>query len=214
MRRETLGGGRLFGSNRGGVFGIPLEGAPHPQPPGAGSCDRAPGAQVLGPPLQISAASIQSSPRRRTSGSGCPGGQNRGTHETPESRNLIISVEVLQPRAPRLHTPSGAWSCPIWSSPVIPETGLQTKPHSLMENSHPTAGPAHSLAQPPVVWRRLLPRPSPPADWLAPGRGGPGPGRPGQRCRRSPLGRASAPLLPREWVPPGVVRSPSSVPPC
>lgn len=93
-------------------------------------------------------------------------------------------------------------------------TGRQTKPHSLMEDSHPTAGPAHSLALPLDVWPRLLPRPAPPADWLALGRGGPGPGRPGQRCRGSPPGRASALLLPREWVPPGVVRSPSSVPRC
>lgn len=209
MRREILGGGRLFGSNWGGVFGIPLGGAPHPQPPGAESCDCAPGAQALGLPPQTSAASTQSSPRRRTSGSGCPGGQSRGTHETPESWNLIISVEVLQLRVPRLHTPSDVWSCPILSPPVIPETSDRAPDQTLL----PTAGPSHSLALPPDVWPRLLPRPAPPADWLVPGRGVPSPERLGQRCRRSPPGKASAPLLPREWVPLGVVRSPSSVPP-
>lgn len=64
--REAVRRRKVFG--RDWMLRIPLGGAPHPPPPAAGSCGRAPCAPAPGLPPQTSAASIQNSPRRRTSG--------------------------------------------------------------------------------------------------------------------------------------------------
>lgn len=127
-----------FGCDQGReCLGFHSRGAPHPRPPGAGSCGRALGAPALGPPPQTSAASIRSSPRRQTRGSGCPGGQSKRTRKTPETRTLITRVEALQLRALR-HQPQP-----------------RTKPHPPMEDLYPTAGPAPSVAPSLGIWPRL-----------------------------------------------------------
>lgn len=187
-----------FGCDQGReCLGFHSRGAPHPRPPGAGSCGRALGAPALGPPPQTSAASIRSSPRRQTRGSGCPGGQSKRTRKTPETRTLITRVEALLLRALR-HQPQPR------TKPHPPDGELI--PHS---RSRPqcSSAPGH-LAAP------HSPRPAQPADWPGPRRAGPGPGRSGQRYRRCPPSRVSAPLPPRGWAPSGVARSQRQALPC
>lgn len=94
-----------------------------------------------------SAAWIRSSPRRRTHGSGCPGGQGRGMHGTLNPRTLIPPRPTLQSPTDREHWGTLrarphppmldlAPSCHHWPHPQKSDRGPRTKPYALTEDSH------------------------------------------------------------------------------
>lgn len=120
----------------------------------------------------------------------------RSSPQSPQAQSLDI--------LPGQVTPSAAWPCPhipvtvghsprILTGPPPPNKAplLGAGTHSPQRVPPPGPRPTHS------------PRPAPPADWPAPDRGGPDPGRPGQGCLWSRSGRASATLPLRGWAPPG-----------
>lgn len=157
---ETLGRGKRFGSDW--RLRIPLGGASHPQPPGAGSCGRAPGAPTRGLLPQTSAASTQNSPRRRTHGSGCPGGESRGLRDV-ESWPLI-TPKLSGPEPGHPPGPGHALCCQALSPyssrcRPLPEesdtpTAPQQSPTPRSWDSLPTAGPASRPRPTPLTTSR------------------------------------------------------------